>query len=94
MTLRDEVRSRGIHKTLNVETLQRRDRSQLRWFGHVTRMSQKILARQVLLAVSEGKRPRGRPSTTWRDYISDLTWSRLGVEPAELSHVPENHEVF
>ena len=32
----------------------------------------------------QGKRPRGRPRTTWSDYISDLAWSPLGVEPAEL----------
>ena len=38
-----------------------------------------------------GKRPRGRPRTRWREYIS---WSHLGVEPAELSGIAENHEVY
>jgi len=28
------------------------------------------------------------------DYISDLAWSRLGVEPAELSEIAENREVL
>ena len=32
-----------------------------------------------------GRRFRGCPRTRWRDYISDLTWSHLGVEPTELS---------
>jgi len=26
--------------------------------------------------------------------MSDLAWSRLDVEPVELSEVAENHEVF
>jgi len=34
------------------------ERSQLCWFGHVTKMSQKKLSRHVLLATSTGKRPR------------------------------------
>ena len=44
--------------------------------------------------ISKGKRLRGQPTTRWGDYISDLTWSRLGVEPTELSEVSENREVF
>jgi len=41
-----------------------------------------------------GKRPRGRPRTRWRDYTSDLAWSRLGVDPAELSEIAVDREVF
>ena len=41
-----------------------------------------------------GKRPRGRPWTRWSDYISDLAWSRLGVEPAELSKIAVDCEVY
>jgi len=44
-----------------------------------------ISARQVLVATTpKGKHPRDRPRSRWRDYISDLAWSRLGVEPTEL----------
>jgi len=32
--------------------------------------------------------------TRWRDYISVLAWSGLGVEPAELSEIVIDHEVF
>jgi len=38
------------------------ERSQLRWFGHVSRMER--LARHVLLAIPTGKGPGGRPRTT------------------------------
>jgi len=41
-----------------------------------------------------GKRPRGRPRTTWRDYISGLAWSRLGVERAEQSEIALDCDVF
>jgi len=40
------------------------------------------------------KQPRGRPRTRWCDYISDLAWSQIHVEPAELSEIAENREVF
>ena len=95
VALRDTVCSCEISETLNVEPLPlQMERSQLRCFGHVTRMSQERLARQVLLATPAGKRPRGRPRTRWRDYISDLAWSSLGVEPAELSEIAVDREVF
>ena len=32
-----------------------------------------------------GKWPRSRPRTRWPDYISDLTWSRRGVDPRKLT---------
>ena len=41
VTLHDKVRRCEIHKTLDVEPLHLRiERSQLRWFGHVSRMTQ------------------------------------------------------
>jgi len=52
-------------------------------------MSHERLARQVLLAKPTGKRARGRPRTRWSDYICDLAWPRLGVEPAELPEIAE-----
>jgi len=36
--------------------------------------------------------PRG--TTTWSDYVSVLSWSRLGVELAELSGIAVHREVF
>jgi len=43
---------------------------------------------------THGKAALIRPRTKWRDYISDLSWSRLGVEPAELSEIGVDREVF
>ena len=41
-----------------------------------------------------GKRPKVCPRTRWGDYISDLAWSRPVVEPAELSDISVDSEVF
>jgi len=49
VTLREQERRCEIHKALNVEPFLRIARSQPHWFGHVTRMSQKKLSRDVVL---------------------------------------------
>jgi len=47
-----------------------------------------------LQSTPTGKWSGFRPRTRWRDYISDLARSRLGVEPAELSEIAVDREVF
>ncbi|KAI3365057.1 hypothetical protein L3Q82_010177 [Scortum barcoo] len=29
--------------------------------------------------VPTGRRPQGRPTTRWRDYVSQLAWEHLGI---------------
>jgi len=53
-------------------------------------MSLEGLPRRDLLAKPIEKRPRGLPRTRWHDYTPDLAWSRLSVEPVELSEVAES----
>jgi len=61
-------------------------------------MSCERLAKKVLLATvyTHGKaaQPQRSSKDRWRDYISDLACSRLGVEPAELSEITVDREVF
>jgi len=58
VTLFNKVRSSEIRKSLNVEPLPLRiERSQLRWFDHVSRMPQERLLKQALLVKVKGKRP-------------------------------------
>ena len=46
LTLLDDVKSADIRESLNIESLLLRlERSQLRWYGHVTRMSQEKTAK-------------------------------------------------
>ena len=95
VTLFNKVRSSEIRKSLNIEPLLLRiERSQLRWFGHVSRMPQERLPKQALLAKANGRRPVGRPRTRWTDYIEDLWWNRLGLRPSEMMEVMEDREAW
>ena len=63
----------------NLEETLRKNR--LRWFGHVCRLDDSRLAKQVLKWVpKDGKRKRGRPRKNWRSTVEDdleildMTW--------------------
>ena len=76
VTLFNRVRSSEIRKSLNIEPLLLRiERSQFRWFDHVSRMPQERLPKQALLAKANGRRPVGLPRTRWTDHIEDLGWN-------------------
>ena len=91
----NKVRSSEIRKSLNIEPLLLQiERSQLRWFGHVSRMPQKRFPKQALLAKANGRRPVGRLRTRLTDYIEDLGWNRLGLYPSEMMEVKEDREVW
>ena len=62
-----------LENLLNIESLLFRiARSQLRWFGHVSRITQKQLPKQTVHAEVIAKRQVGRPQTRWLDYIEEL----------------------
>ena len=64
VTLFNKERSSEIRKSLNIEPLLLRiKRSQLGWFGHVSRMPQERLSKQALLAKEKERRPVGRTKT-------------------------------
>ncbi|KAK3573216.1 hypothetical protein QTP86_015137, partial [Hemibagrus guttatus] len=84
-SLRDRVRSSVTREELGVEPLLFHiERGQLRWLGHLFWMPPGGLPGEVFRACPTGKRPRGRPRTRWRDYVSRLAWERLGVPLEEL----------
>ncbi|KAK3550423.1 hypothetical protein QTP86_025157 [Hemibagrus guttatus] len=94
-SLRDRVRSSVTREELGVEPLLLHiERGQLRWLGHLFQMHPGRLPGEVFRACPTGKRPRGRPRTHWRDYVSRLAWERLGVPPEELEEVSEEREVW
>lgn len=95
VSLRDRLRSSVIREELGVEPLLICvERSQLRWFGHLVRMPPGRLLREVFQACPAGRRPRGRPRTRWRDYISNLAWEHLGIPQSELVNVAREREVW
>ncbi|KAG1932899.1 hypothetical protein F2P79_020886 [Pimephales promelas] len=79
-SLRDRVRSSVTREELRVEPLLLHiERGQLRWLGHLFRMPPGRLPGEVFRARPTGRRPRGRPRTRWRDYVSRLAWECLGI---------------
>ncbi|KAK3519732.1 hypothetical protein QTP70_003707 [Hemibagrus guttatus] len=89
-SLRDRVRSSVTRDELGVEPLLLHiERGQLRWLGHLFRIPPLRLPGEVFRACPTGKRPRERPRTRWRDYVSRLAWERLWVPPEELEEVSE-----
>ena len=71
-TLLNKERNSEIRKSLNIKRLLlRTERSQLKWFGHVTRMPQESLSKQALLAKANGRRPVERLRTRWTNYIEE-----------------------
>jgi len=57
-------------------------------------MPQEKLPKQALLAKVKGKRPVGRPQTRWAEYIEDLGWNRLGLQPNEMLEVVADRDVW
>jgi len=67
--------------------------SQLRWLGHACPERPGKIGEASPAGSTTEKRVRVRPRIRWSDYISDLSWSRLGVESAELSEIAVDREV-
>ena len=57
-----EVRMRAV---IERELASRADQRILRWFGHVERMDEYLMARSVLMTEVSGGRVRGRPRLGW-----------------------------
>ena len=66
----------------------------MRWLGHLVRMPPGRLPGEVFRACPTGRRPRGRPRTLLRDYVSRLAWERLGVPPEELEEVAGDRDIW
>ncbi|KAK3542555.1 hypothetical protein QTP86_029613, partial [Hemibagrus guttatus] len=94
-SLRDRVRSSVTQEGLGVEPLLLHiERGQLRWLRHLFWMPPGRLPGEVFRACPTGKRPRGKPRTRWRDYVSQLAWECLGVPPEELEKVSGEREIW
>ena len=75
----------AIRESLDIESLLRQsERSQLLWFGNVSRMPHERLSKRTLYAKVSGKRLVQRSQTRWLHYIKDLVWNRLELYPIEM----------
>ena len=95
VTVFNKVRTSDIRKSLKIKPLLLRiERSQPRWFGHVSRVPQERLPKQTLLAKANERRPVGWPKTRWTNYIEDFGWNRLGLYPSKMKDVREDLEMW
>jgi len=56
--------------------------------------SGKKASQTSLLAKVKGKRPVGRPRTRWENYIEELGWNRLELQPSEMLEVVADRDVW
>ena len=67
-------------------------KSQLRWFGHVSKIPSERLTKRTLYAKSIEKRPVGRPKKCL-DNINDCGWYRSRLR-SEMQSVLVDREVW
>ena len=85
----------AIREFLDIESLLLQiKRSQLQWFGQVSRMPHERLPKQTLYAEVSWKRPVGRSETRWLDYIKVFSWNRLGLHPSKMQSMLMEQEVW
>jgi len=76
MVCNNSVREQTGQKMLELTVQECR----LRWLGHVQKMNDERIAKQVLRWVPEDRRKRGRSRITWQDVVNKdikeggLTW--------------------
>ena len=84
-----EIRSRCGK---NVSVSQIIDQSVLRWFGHVERMRDEMIAKRVYESDVRGVGRRGQPRKFWMDGIKDVLAKKgLNIQEAKVS-VQDGHE--
>jgi exonuclease III len=97
--LRSILQIRWQDKVTNLEVLDRADstsiesmllKAQLRWTGHVIRMSDERIPKQLFFGeLAEGHRKQGRPRKRYKDNLKDnLKWCE--VKPKELQQVAQD----
>ena len=77
-TRRDRKRNTLVYDECNVvkNVVKKVWVSQLRWFGHVERMSSERLVKRIYVGEIEGERMRGRPTSKWIDAIEPVLLER------------------
>src|SRR3984885_2110199 len=81
---RDKVKNDTIRRITGQETMENIIRKRrLRWMGHVIRMDEARIAKQVMNWKPEGRRGRGRPRKNWPGTIKeDLKCMDMTLEEA------------
>ncbi len=77
----DRISNDSIRNELGVDSIEEAARkSRLRWWGHIQRMRDNRLPKQILGAGDVGKRSRGRPRRRWLDSVRNDLECILSIE--------------
>ena len=84
----DKIRKNTIRKFFSIESLILcSERSQLKWFDHVSTMPQERLPKQTVFAEVSKNRPVRRTQTRWVDYTKYRGWNRLILHSSKMQSV-------
>ena len=93
VTRRDRLRNDVIRDILKVKSiLLIIEKSQLRWFGHIIRMSEDRDVKRMLEWKPNQPRPIGRPRKRWLDQIKEITSRKIANFEEVLSLARERDE--
>jgi hypothetical protein len=80
-TRRDKIRNSVIREELNEESIiERIEKKQLKWYGHVQRMEETRLTKRVTETKVQGRRARGRPRKSWEEQLRGMMMERGKTE--------------
>jgi hypothetical protein len=82
LSRKDKIRNTIIKQKMNVtrSLLEDINTKQLKWYGHVQRMEEGRLPKQVMKWNPPGRRKRSRPKLTWVEGIRGLMGEKGLVE--------------
>lgn len=73
VSLRDRIRSKQIREELEIEDIMEFiEKRQLSWWGHLQRMKNDRMVKQIWEARLIGRRKRGRPMEKWDSVLGDI----------------------
>ena len=76
-TKRDKIRNTRIREKVKIDSVEQRiERNQLRWFGHLNRMQDKRIPKQIFDCKQQGKLPRRRSRKMWGEVITEIVEKR------------------
>lgn len=91
-TKKDRIRNEVFRKNLDIVPVAITvEQAQLRWLGHIMRMGEDRLVKQVFEARETGKRKRGRPRRLWKEEVR-LAAEERGVKWEKIKELVEDRK--
>jgi hypothetical protein len=90
----DRVRNVDVREAcgVNVGVEKMRERSLLRWFGHVRRMDERRVVKRIYESECEGRGRRGRPRREWENGINECLEHR-GTNVLRVRRMVEDRDI-